>query len=147
MARRYTYDTLRDIQAGGLAPSQIFFILGADAFAEIATWRRFPAVLDLAHFVVVTRPGTSLSGVDDRAPELAGRRRTAGDVSDAPGTGIILVEAATPPVSSTVIRARSAQGFSLAGLVPPRVEQYIRRHGLYARPVAGRAGESSDDQR
>ena len=36
---------------------QFFFILGADAFAEIATWSRYPAVLDLAHFVVVSRPG------------------------------------------------------------------------------------------
>src|SRR5262245_61096779 len=42
----YTADTLRAMRAEGVSPSQIFFILGADAFAEIATWREFPAVLD-----------------------------------------------------------------------------------------------------
>jgi nicotinate-nucleotide adenylyltransferase len=127
----YTYDTLLATQATGLAASQIFFITGADAFAEIATWSRYPAVLDLAHFVVVTRPGSTLDAVTERLPALAGRFRRPADLERTPGTAVVLVEAATPDVSSTVIRARAAKGFSLAGLVPPRVEQYIRRHGLY----------------
>ncbi len=54
-------------------PSQIFFLLGSDAFAEIATWSRYPAVLDLAHFVVVSRTGTTLSSLESRLPELASR--------------------------------------------------------------------------
>lgn len=127
----YTYDTLRAAQATGLTASQIFFITGADAFAEIATWSRYPAVLDLAHFVVVTRPGSNLDALAAQLPALAGRFRSPAEVDRAPGTAVVLVEAATPDVSSTVIRARAARGFSLAGLVPPRVEQYIRRHGLY----------------
>jgi nicotinate-nucleotide adenylyltransferase len=135
----FTYDTLSAAQSdSGLAASQIFFIIGADAFAEIATWSRYPAVLGLAHFAVVTRPGSNLDAVVERLPELAGRFRRPGEVDHSTGTAIVLVEAVTPDVSSTVIRARAAQGFSLAGLVPPRVEQYIRRHGLYAaepRPV------------
>ena len=48
--------------------TQIFFILGADAFAEIATWSRYPAVLDLAHFVVVSRPGITLDSLRERVP-------------------------------------------------------------------------------
>jgi nicotinate-nucleotide adenylyltransferase len=128
----YTYDTLLAAQATGLAASQIFFITGADAFAEIATWSRYPAVLDLAHFVVVTRPGKTLDDVAERLPALAGRFRRPDALARSAGTAVVLVEAATPDVSSTVIRARAAKGFSLAGLVPPRVEQYIRRHGLYA---------------
>ena len=44
--RSYTSDTLRQLHAAGWAPRQLFFILGADAFAEIATWREYPAVLD-----------------------------------------------------------------------------------------------------
>jgi nicotinate-nucleotide adenylyltransferase len=127
----FTYDTLLAAQADGLAASQIFFITGADAFAEIATWSRYPAVLDLAHFVVVTRPGTPLETLRRRLPDLAGRLRRAEAIGTTPGTGVVLLEAATPDVSSTAIRGRAAQGFSLAGLVPPRVEQYIRRHGLY----------------
>ena len=53
----YTADTLARLHAEGLRPSQIFFITGADAFADIATWSRYPHVLDMAHFVVVSRPG------------------------------------------------------------------------------------------
>ena len=54
----YTADTLDRLRnRSGLAASQIFFITGADAFAEIDTWHRYPDVLDLAHFVVVSRPG------------------------------------------------------------------------------------------
>jgi nicotinate-nucleotide adenylyltransferase len=128
----YTADTLvRLREQSDLHASQLFFITGADAFAEIATWSRYPAVLDLAHFVVVTRPGSTLDTVAERLPALAGRFRRPADLDRSPGTGVVLVEAVTPDVSSTVIRARAAKGFSLAGLVPPRVEQYIRRHGLY----------------
>jgi nicotinate-nucleotide adenylyltransferase len=143
----YTFDTLQAVQATGLAASQIFFILGADAFAEIATWSRFPAVLDLAQFVVVTRPGASLDGFAERFPALAARVRPVASFAAASEPAIVLLDAITPPVSSTAIRGRAAQGFSLAGLVPPRVEQYIRRHGLYARRVAGETGGADDRQR
>ncbi len=133
----FTYDTLRGVQAAGLAPSQIFFILGADAFAEIATWSRYPAVLDQAHFVVVTRPGASLAGAG-RSPSRSGRPgppgqrpgRSARHRHRAGGSGHAAGLVDGDP------RTRGA-GFSLAGLVPPRVEQYIRRHGLYARTAAG----------
>ena len=137
----FTYDTLAAAQASGLTASQIFFIIGADAFAEIATWSRYPAVLDLAHFVVVTRPGTTLMAITARLPELASRVRSLADVDRQPSTGILLVEAATPDVSSTAIRGRAARGYSLAGLVPPRVEQYIRRHGLYTSVVGALHGQ------
>lgn len=73
----YTADTLERLHARGLAASQIFFITGADAFAEIATWMRYPAVLDLANFVVVSRPGHDLSAMKARLPELAERMRGA----------------------------------------------------------------------
>jgi nicotinate-nucleotide adenylyltransferase len=50
--RSYTIDTLRSFHAEGWRPGQLFFILGADAFADISAWHAFPAVLDAAHFVV-----------------------------------------------------------------------------------------------
>ena len=56
----YTIDTLNQLHAGGWSPSQLFFILGADAFAEIAHWRGYPGILDAATFAVVARPGTTL---------------------------------------------------------------------------------------
>jgi len=128
----YSYDTLTALAAGGWRPSQIFFVIGADAFAEIATWSRYPAVLDLAHFAVVTRPGTTLDDVRTRVPALAERLTTPDALATRVAPGIVLVTAETPDVSSTDIRARAARGESLAGLVPAPVEQYIRRHGLYA---------------
>lgn len=127
----YSFDTLTALAAEGWAATQIFFLIGADAFAEIATWSRYPAVLDLAHFVVVTRPGTTHDDVRGRVPALAARMTSADAVGARPTPGIVLLTADTPDVSSTDIRARASRGASLTGLVTEPVEQYIRRHGLY----------------
>ncbi len=128
----YTADTLTRLQGWGLIPSQIFFITGADAFAEIATWRRYPDVLDLAQFVVVSRPGDPVSTLRERLPQLSARMRE-GDAAGGNGgnTLIYLVDAPTPDVSSTDIRRRRREGEPLRGLVPPAVDEHIRRHGLY----------------
>lgn len=128
----FSFDTLTALTAAGWTATQIFFLIGADAFAEIATWSRFPAVLDLAHFVVVTRPGTTLDDVRARVPALAARVTAPEHVGAGATTAVVLLAAATPDVSSTDIRARAARGDELAGLVTEPVEQYIRRHGLYA---------------
>ncbi len=128
----YSFDTLTELQGDGLAPTQIFFLIGADAFAEIATWSRYPAVLDLAHFVVVARPGLTLAEVQARVPALAPRLTSAEALPGRTTPGVALLTAQTPDVSSTNIRARAADGLSLSGLVPAAVERYIRRHGLYA---------------
>ena len=131
----FTFETLTDLRA--LEPaSQFFFITGADAFAEVASWRRYPEVLELAHFVVIARPGTPLDTVRARLPGLAAR------FVDCPAAGpsacpqadfpsIFLLQAATPNVSSTEIRQRVASGEPLNGLVPDRVRRYIREHHLY----------------
>jgi nicotinate-nucleotide adenylyltransferase len=132
----YTFDTLTALRA--LEPiSQFFFITGADAFAEIATWRRYPEVLDLAHFVVIARPGTSFTEIRARLPELAARFVECGNTRPeasrlAAVSSIFLVRAATPAVSSTDIRQRLSAGDTLADLVPAAVERYIREHRLYA---------------
>jgi len=134
----YTADTLVRLQAGeGVAASQFFFIIGADAFAEIETWSRYPAVLDLANFVVVSRPGLSVSALRQRLPLLRDRMRLpigrAGSLGINEATVIFLVDAPTPDVSSTEIRRRIAAGQSVAGLVTPAVEHHIRQHALYGR--------------
>ena len=128
----YTQDTLRALQAQGWEPSQLFFILGADAMAEIATWRGFPEVLDHAHFAVIARPGVTLDEAVARTPALAPRVHGGrGGVPEGPGTRVILVEAATREVSSTMIRARRAAHQSIDDLVPPPVARYIHTHDLY----------------
>jgi nicotinate-nucleotide adenylyltransferase len=134
----YTYDTLVELQQGlalsersasqgGLRESkgsQIFFITGADAFAEIATWSRYPAVLDLANFVVVSRPGITLDSLRERVPSAFDRPSPA-------HTRVILVEANTPDVSSTDIRRRVRAGEPISSLVPQGVADYIQAHRLY----------------
>ena len=128
----YTADTLRALHRDGWTPSQLFFILGTDAFAEIATWREFPSVLDAAHFVVIARPGTTTESAVSRVPELRARVRPATAGGDAPDrTAIYLVEAHTRDVSSTGIRSRLAAGASIDDLVPPPVARHIVAHHLY----------------
>ena len=130
--RSYTSDTLRQFHAFGWAPRQLFFILGADAFAEIATWREYPAVLELAHFVVIARPGTAMETALSRNPELRPRVSppSMDPVKDGI-TGIFVVEATTRDVSSTTIRERLAAGHGIDDLVPSAVARHIVAHHLY----------------
>jgi len=127
----YTFDTLAELHREGLTALQICFITGADAFAEIATWHRYPEVLDSAHFVVVSRPGTTLDHLQQRLPALASRMTYAHDAATATTTQIVLVNAATPDISSTDIRRAAARGESLDQFVTPAVAAYIEQHSLY----------------
>ncbi len=133
----YTSDTLARLHAVGLEPSQIFFITGADAFAEIETWHRYPEVLDMAHFVVVSRPGHDASALSSALPALAGRMRAAPTAPSPSTPSIFLVDAPTPEVSSTEIRRRLRAGEPISGLVPDAVETYIRKHRLYSEQSDG----------
>jgi nicotinate-nucleotide adenylyltransferase len=149
----YTADTLtRFRESYGLQSSQVFFITGADAFAEIATWYRYPEVLDLAHFVVVSRPGFPAETMRERLSSLADRMITVRDSGlgtrdseqvasgfsrkETRDSSIFLVTASTPDVSSTEVRKRIAAGESLDGLLPTAVERHIVQHGLYTRTSA-----------
>jgi nicotinate-nucleotide adenylyltransferase len=127
----YTADTLRAVARQGWRPSQIFFILGSDAFAEIATWREFPTVLDAANFVVIARPGTTLVAAAAKTPALRGRLRSTEETSDASGTSIYLVEARTRDISSSTIRARLTARQPIDDLVPAAVAGHIVAHHLY----------------
>lgn len=128
----YTVDTLRALHAVGWRAAQLFFIIGADAFAEIAVWREYPLMLDLAHFVVVARPGTTVDDALANTPDLRSRARLAGNRASEDGTtGIYLVEARTRDVSSTTVRARLTEGHAIDDLVPPAVARHIATHHLY----------------
>lgn len=127
----YTALTLERLAQAGLEPSRTFFITGADAFAEIETWYRYPGVLDLAHFVVISRPGRSAASVAAALPSLQLRLRSPSRGRPASPPGIYLVEAETADVSSTDLRRRLAAGEPVTGLVPGAVERHIAEHGLY----------------
>jgi nicotinate-nucleotide adenylyltransferase len=148
----YTADTLtRFRERTGLSPWQIFFITGADAFAEIETWHRYPDVLELAHFVVVSRPGFRVDALRERLPALAPRMSRVSNpelrTNPEPRTPnpesltVFLVDTPTPPVSSTDIRRRLRAGEPVHGLVPAAVERHIAQHGLYAREPASPAAD------
>nr|WP_083283255.1 nicotinate-nucleotide adenylyltransferase [Humibacillus sp. DSM 29435] len=118
----YTIDTLRDISAERPG-DELFFITGADALAEILSWKDADHIWDLAHFVGVTRPGHVLS--DKGLPEHR----------------VTLQEVPAMAISSTGCRERVADGEPVWYLVPDGVVQYINKYGLYTShqtlPVAG----------
>ena len=132
----YTAHTLSTLHAEGWRPAQIFFILGSDAFVEIATWYDFPAVLEAANFAVIARPGTTLdqaaattAAVGRRLRQVATGARIA--PMDTAETGTFLIETNTPDISSSEIRKRLATGRSIADLVPAAVARHIHTHHLY----------------
>ena len=144
-AESYTADTLRRFHERGYAPAELFFIIGADAFADIQSWKDYPPVLEYAHFAVVSRPGLS-------------RGRSAAPPADAGGAdGHAAARRDQPPrsddrprrlptssVSATQIRERRARGESISGLVPDPVRQHIEQHGLYTSQTPGR--RASDEE-
>jgi nicotinate-nucleotide adenylyltransferase len=135
----YTSRTLDRFHERGYAPTELFFVIGSDAFAEIESWRDYPNILAAAHFVVVSRPGLPVARVPDRLPHLASRMVTPSEALRSANPLIILIDARTSDVSSTAIRQRLAAGGSIAGLVPAGVQQHIERHGLYTSTTRGRS--------
>jgi nicotinate-nucleotide adenylyltransferase len=132
----YTSATLEQFHARGHRPEDLFFVIGADAFLEIESWRNFPRILDYAHFVVVSRAGCGARDLRVRLPKLAARMVDPARAKDRPA--IVLLDAATPDVSSTAIRQLCAEGKSITGLVDAMVQQHIEQHGLYTSRVPGR---------
>lgn len=108
----YTIDTLRDLKRER-PDSELFFITGADAVAQILSWRDHDGLWDLAHFVAVSRPGHVLS--TDGLPSA--------DVSQ--------LEVPALSISSTDCRDRVRSGEPVWYLVPDGVVQYIAKHHLY----------------
>jgi len=108
----YTVDTLGDLHAAE-PDARLFFITGADALAQILSWRDVDEVFRYAHFVGVTRPGYELDG------------------QHLPDGVVSLVEVPALAISSTDCRERVAAGRAVWYLVPDGVVQYIAKRGLY----------------
>jgi len=119
----------------------LLLIVGADAFVGFPTWHRWRELFDLAHVVVVARPGVKLT--DDLSPELAAewRARHTGDkeVLFSTPAGAIYQQAIAPhPISATTIRTELARGTAgreaVRASLPPAVLAYINHHRLYQAP-------------
>ncbi|WP_436777968.1 nicotinate-nucleotide adenylyltransferase [Yinghuangia sp. YIM S09857] len=109
----YTVDTLKDLRRAAGEGTELFFITGADALAQIFSWRNAGELFELAHFIGCTRPGHTLS--DPGFPD----------------GGVSLVEVPALAISSTDIRRRQQDGEPVWYLVPDGVVQYISKRGLY----------------
>ena len=133
----FTSVTLERLAAYGHRPEQLFFITGADTFADIASWHDYPALLDRSHFVVVSRPGHPVAALRAQSDLRPRMRETAGaGRADSEPVSIWLVDAATRAVSSSVLRRRLTGGHPIDGLVPDTVARHISKHGLYSSPSA-----------
>jgi nicotinate-nucleotide adenylyltransferase len=108
--RSYSIDTIEKVRAGMGAEAELFFIIGADAFAELQTWRRWQDVAGAVTFLVVGRPGHAY-GIP-------------------PGVRIERLDTLQLRISSSSIREALAEGRQPEGL-PPAVLDYIRARGLY----------------
>lgn len=109
----YTVDTLRDLKREYGPAAELYFITGADALAEILSWKDADQVLALARFIAVTRPGFELSA------------------AHLPPDSVHLVQVPAMAISSTDCRARVAACQPIWYLVPDGVVQYIAKQGLY----------------
>lgn len=114
----YTIDTLRALHET-YGNAELFFITGADALAQILTWRSVEELFSLAHFVGVSRPGYD-------AVDLAGL----------PSGAVTLLAVPALAISSSDCRRRVAQGDPLWYLVPDGVVQYVEKRSLYRDPAA-----------
>ena len=117
----YTIDTLRDLRTER-PDAELFFITGADALAQILSWKDADELFDLAHFVGVTRPGYVLSE------------------SGLPADRVTLQEVPAMAISSTDCRARVERAEPVWYLVPDGVVQYVNKYRLYAAGSPAAAG-------
>ena len=108
--RSYSIDTIEKVRAEMDAEGELFFIIGADAFAEIRTWRRWQDVARAVEFLVIGRPGHHYE-----AP---------------PAVRLERLDTLDLRISSSEIRAALAAGRLPPGLPPP-VLDYILDHRLY----------------
>ncbi len=144
-AESYTADTLRKFHDRGYAPAELFFIIGADAFTEIQSWKDFPGVLEASHFAVVSRPGFPVGDLPHRLPNLAERMVSPPlDAISHLDPMIVLIDSPTSNVSATQIREKRAHGETIAGLVPDPVRQHIEQHGLYTSQTPGRRASDTE---
>lgn len=132
----YTIDTLNELRMSLGEEPDLFFLMGYDAFIEMATWKRYRDIPRLADIVVINRPQSQQGSMAAAVHDVFGVQ---GSVSQAEpglwqlaGGGYIheLIMAEVP-VSSTAIRQALAMGEDVRAMLPPQVVSYAGEHGLY----------------
>ena len=137
----YTVETLSRMREQLGHGAQLFFVMGADSWMEITTWREWERVLALASHIVVTRPGYEVSAthvtpeIRAKVLDLRGTKaeEIARAVEESDGARIYLTDAVNLEISSTEIRRAVREGLDdeWTKWVSPSVGNYIRKYGLY----------------
>jgi len=139
-APNYSIDTILRLRASLKKADRIYFLMGIDAFSDIAKWHDAKEVLGACDFVIASRPGYSLRDVAEALPESLRppaavtkpfhKQPATGDLI-LPGLALHLLEGVHQKVSATEIRNAAAQGKPLARWLDPNVAEYIKKMGLY----------------
>lgn len=136
----YSIETIRKLKQNLKKSDQLFFLIGIDAFKEIAKWREAEALFAECQFIVASRPGYSLADVASALPEELRPRSevtkpftkqlATGDMV-LPGVTLHFLDNVNQNVSATAIRQAIAAKRPIKKFVPETVEEYIRKEGLY----------------
>ena len=128
LEKRYTVETLESMKQ--MYPgADLLFVVGTDMYQEIETWRNFRRLFELAHLVIVNRPGFPFR--EDIAPfKVLDRTQTVTLPSD--GAAVFYLPFVELPISSTEIREERKRGERVSQWLPPQVWSYIERHKLYS---------------
>jgi nicotinate-nucleotide adenylyltransferase len=136
----YTIDTIRRLKQSFKASDKLFFLIGMDAFCDIAQWHQAEALFRECEFIVANRPGYSLADVANALPEsLRPRPEVTRPFQKHAATGDLVLKGATihllgdlhQPASATAIREAAAAGKPLGRFVDAPVAEYIKKMGLY----------------
>ena len=134
--RRYTVDTVAHFQRKLGNETELFFIMGADSWSEITSWREWERLLTMTNHIVVTRPGfepsiAHVGAVGERMVDLRGTATEAATSRTTPR--IYFTDAVMKDVSATRIRRLASEGRTeeLTDLLPPAVLEYIKKYGIY----------------
>jgi nicotinate-nucleotide adenylyltransferase len=136
----YTIDTIRRLKQSFKASDKLFFLIGMDAFCDIAKWHQAEALFRECEFIVANRPGYSLADVANALPEnLRPRPEVTRPFQKHAATGDLVLKGATihllddlhQPASATAIRQAVAAGKPLGRFVDTPVAEYIKKMRLY----------------
>ena len=134
----YSVDTVRHFKHKHHATRpHFYFLVGADSFLDIPTWKDYETLLGLCDFIVVSRPGFNVNALRlVIPPELFGRRGVAHAPLDPRAitlkrTVVYILDTVASHVSATEVRTRLDRNESIHGLVPQRVEEYITKKAIY----------------
>lgn len=139
----YSVETAQAVRRTLGSRDRLYFILGVDSFLDLPNWKDYRRLCELADFIVASRPGFGSRQVMASIRNGHSGKALVGDKSRLPlpgGAGVHVLSGVRAAIASREIRSAARAGRRLTGLVPPLVEEYIRKEELYRSGRNGRAG-------